>query len=138
MNTTEGLRRFAVAAAFAAAGMLPLAGSARAQMVTGAAGFNGGYNNAGTNANGGFNRFPDEENGPVNAQTTDLNAPNLVTGAGVPTSPSSSSVFTMGAGVSGALDTFSGAGDSSNLTNLSVDTSQNGSSAGSSNNANGN
>jgi len=119
--------------------MLALAGSARAQMVVGASGFNGGYNNAGANANGGFNRFPDQENGPVNVQTTDLNAPNLVTGAGLPISPASTSVFSMDAGVSGALDTFSGAGSNSNLTNISVDTSsQNGSSGGSSNNANGN
>src|SRR5580700_4753345 len=135
MNTIEGLRRTALAAASAAAAMLALAGSAHAQMVTGASGFNGGYNNAGANANGGFNHFPDEENGPVNAQTTDLNAPNLATGAGLPLSPSSSSVFSMGAGVSGALDTFSGAGSNANLTNISVDTSsQNGSSGGSSNN----
>ena len=46
MNTIEGLRRTALAAASAAAAMLALAGSAHAQMVTGASGFNGGYNNA--------------------------------------------------------------------------------------------
>ena len=126
MNTTQGLRRAALAAVAAAA--LALAGAAQAQMVTGAAGFNLGYNNAGGNVNGGYNHIPDQENGPVNVQTTDLNAPNLATGAGILMSPTATSVFSNSSGVSGALDTFAGAGsgNSTNLTNISVDTSNSG------------
>ncbi len=129
MNTNRALAS-AVRLLSAAAATLALAGAAHAQMVSGSAGFNLGYNNSGGNVNGGYNHFPDQENGPVNVQTTDLNAPNLSTGAGLLMSPSALSVFSNSSGVSGALDTFAGAGSSdsssSGITNISVDTSNNG------------
>jgi hypothetical protein len=136
MNTIKRSSSTMLAAASAAAA-LALAGSAQAQMVSGASGFNLGYNNSGIEANFGYNHLPDQENGPVNVQSTDLNAPNLATGAGLVMSPAGTSVFANSSGVSGALDTFAGAGSSSNITNISVDTS-NGSSGGSSNTSNGN
>jgi hypothetical protein len=140
MNTNHAFRRLALAAS-AAAAVSALAGVAQAQMVTGSSGFNSGYNNAGGNVNGGYNHLPDQENGPVNAQTTDLNAPNLMTGAGLTTSPAATSVFADTSGVSGALDTFAGAGSGNNsstdLGNISVDTANDGSNAATTTNANG-
>jgi hypothetical protein len=136
MNTSRALERLAFAAAGAAA--VALAGAAQAQMVAGSSGFNQGYNNAGIAAQTGYNHIPDQENGPVNVQSTDLNAPNLATGAGLSMSPAVTSVFSITNGVSGALDTAVGAGGDTTVTvtNLNVDTTQ-GSSGGSSSNTNG-
>jgi hypothetical protein len=126
MNSSRALKRLTFAAASVA--VMALASAAQAQMVTGAAGFNQGYNNSGVDAQTGYNHVPDQENGPVNVQSTSLNAPNLATGAGLTMAPASTSVFAITNGVSGALDTFAGAGNTSDnpgtITNLNVDTSQ--------------
>jgi len=126
MNTSRALKRLAFVAAGAAA--MASFGVADAQMVTGTAGFNQGYNNSGVDAQTGYNHIPDQENGPVNVQSTSLSAPNLATGAGVPMAPAATSVFAITNGVSGALDTFAGAGNASDtpgtITNLNVDMPQ--------------
>ncbi|MDR3473255.1 MAG: hypothetical protein P4M09_16470 [Devosia sp.] len=136
MKTSRAMKRLAFAAAAGAA--VALAGAAQAQMVTGSAGFNLGYNNSGIAAQTGYNHIPDQENGPVNVQSTDLNAPNLATGAGLQMAPAATSVFAITNGVSGALDNFIGAGGDTTVTvtNLNVDTTQD-ASGGSSSNTNG-
>jgi hypothetical protein len=136
VNATTEFGRMTLAAA-AAGVVFALAGASQAQMVAGSAGFNSGYNQAGLNLNGGYNHVPDQENGPVNVQSTDLNAPNLATGAGLLMTSTAFSVFN-NFEVSGALDTFAGAGSSSSgsgsFTTVTVDSSPQG---GTTTNANG-
>lgn len=107
-------RNIPPALAFAAS-LLALAGAAHSQTMN--------ANSAAYNA--GYGRTADEENQPVNVQLTDANG-NLTVVNGLVENSASGSVFNQSSGqasasVSGAGDTFTGAGGTASAVGNSLD-----------------